>query len=750
MHIHRLHRKLNCATTLGIAFILSFAVGYSSTAFSPAASSSSNSPSNSDKLTSLSQVLDDINTYPDDRTITELRSIRKSGNLNNQQLEQTAYILARLLQKQAVPSSNNDQQTSNQAILEEALSLFTEAAQREPLWERCQWHIAEVGAFVGKEKNVRAALNAIIERTKDKEKITAAQYGLAQSYIRSHETDKSRELFLRIRKEAPSTEFARGSAYYLGVIDLATKDPNSIEQNRTEAISLFHSYLNASPGGHFAQEIIDSLQDLAKNNSYQMTANDHEIFGTVQFLQNNYKQALAEWVQGNTNEDQFRKAIAFYRTGQIDEAEKQLLGAIKSNPEDTYANTAALICQGLTRAKATALWQSILDLNPTHSDSALWNIAVRSEPAEAQENFRALIQKFPTSEHAPEAAWWIFWREATDACNNKAKITSAIKFARSEATRYPKTKAAARLWFWSGKLSEKLGKKEEARADYAKVIAEFPSNYYAYRSRQRLEVLSQHGTHKDRGWSIRISRPTNYVAWSWPIPHLATPVELSELYGPTISELAQLHQFDECLTLLPPKASYEVKAWLFVQQGLVMDAINTAVKNATGTPKFSIYWQYAYPLGYANDIAHDSKLSTIDPFLVHALVREESRYNPNAVSRSNAIGLTQLMPATAYGVAKRLSIPLSGNQDIFKPENNLRMGTDYLAYAVRRFSGNALLGVASYNGGPGAVQSWQRQQAGQSDLDVFVENIPVTETRDYVRKVFGAYWNYELIYGKKI
>ena len=116
-----------------------------------------------------------------------------------------------------------------------------------------------------------------------------------------------------------------------------------------------------------------------------------------------------------------------------------------------------------------------------------------------------------------------------------------------------------------------------------------------------------------------------------------------------------------------------------------------------------------------------------------------------AVSSSNALGLMQLLPGTAMGVAKRLGVKLNGNKDIHKPEYNIKFGIDYIAYTMGRHDGSALFAVASYNGGPNAVASW-RKKISTADLDYFVENIPFLETRDYVKKVFGSYWNYEAIY----
>jgi soluble lytic murein transglycosylase len=205
------------------------------------------------------------------------------------------------------------------------------------------------------------------------------------------------------------------------------------------------------------------------------------------------------------------------------------------------------------------------------------------------------------------------------------------------------------------------------------------------------------------------------------------------------------------VSLLPDGTGPEFKASLLAAQSKPMQAINAANRELTGNPKFNDRWGMAYPLEYADWISAEAKTNGVDPLLVHALIREESRYNPDALSRVKALGLMQLMPGTAYGVAKRLSVPLSGTQEVLKPDLNIKLGTNYLAYTLRRFDNNALLAIASYNGGPNAVQSWfqQHKLAGNSDFDTFVENIPYRETRDYVRKVFGSYWTYEQIYGGK-
>ena len=119
--------------------------------------------------------------------------------------------------------------------------------------------------------------------------------------------------------------------------------------------------------------------------------------------------------------------------------------------------------------------------------------------------------------------------------------------------------------------------------------------------------------------------------------------------------------------------------------------------------------------------------------------------------RSKAMGLMQLLLGTAQGVAKHNGIALSSNNQVFEPPTNIALGTAYLNYVLKRHNGNAMLAVASYNGGPNAAAKWMRefQVAGGGDQEYLVENIPFQETRDYVRKVFANYWTYENLYLKK-
>jgi soluble lytic murein transglycosylase len=151
-------------------------------------------------------------------------------------------------------------------------------------------------------------------------------------------------------------------------------------------------------------------------------------------------------------------------------------------------------------------------------------------------------------------------------------------------------------------------------------------------------------------------------------------------------------------------------------------------------------WSVAYPTGLLPMIKQQ-KAEGVDPFLIAAIIREESQYDVKAVSRVGAIGLMQVMPATASNVARRVGLPAVGRDDLFDQETNIRIGVRYVEQLLDQFSENLVYTIAAYNAGPLAVGNWISQHGGK-DQDEFVELIPYQETRQYVKRVLRSYREY--------
>ena len=156
-------------------------------------------------------------------------------------------------------------------------------------------------------------------------------------------------------------------------------------------------------------------------------------------------------------------------------------------------------------------------------------------------------------------------------------------------------------------------------------------------------------------------------------------------------------------------------------------------------------WNVAYPTGLLPTIKLQAAKG-VDPYLIAAIIREESQYDVKAVSRVGAIGLMQVMPATANNVAQRVGLPAVGREDLFDQETNIRIGVRYVEQLLEQFSGNLVYTVASYNAGPLAVGNWIAQYRGHNQ-DEFVELIPYQETRQYVKRVLRSYREYVRLNG---
>jgi soluble lytic murein transglycosylase len=154
-------------------------------------------------------------------------------------------------------------------------------------------------------------------------------------------------------------------------------------------------------------------------------------------------------------------------------------------------------------------------------------------------------------------------------------------------------------------------------------------------------------------------------------------------------------------------------------------------------------YAFLYPPAYSLLVARESAASGIDPYLVYSLMKQESLFDPRAVSPAFAYGLMQLLPTTAQRVAGNADI---GGEDLFDPALNIRLGTAYLAELSRRFGGESVFMLAGYNAGETAADSW-RARYGKLEIDEMIERITYRETRDYVKKVLANYRNYLRLYG---
>lgn len=167
-----------------------------------------------------------------------------------------------------------------------------------------------------------------------------------------------------------------------------------------------------------------------------------------------------------------------------------------------------------------------------------------------------------------------------------------------------------------------------------------------------------------------------------------------------------------------------------------------------GVRVWAVYLRMTYPFPYRELVTRYSRETGLDPFLVAALIRNESRFRPNAVSAEGATGLMQLIPQTANWAAREMGLGRIDPERLKDPELNLRLGTWYLAYLLQQFDGRVACALAAYNSGIGNVNQWLSEGIWPGGLEN-VDRIPFPETRNFVRNVIRDSERYARLYLKE-
>jgi soluble lytic murein transglycosylase len=279
--------------------------------------------------------------------------------------------------------------------------------------------------------------------------------------------------------------------------------------------------------------------------------------------------------------------------------------------------------------------------------------------------------------------------------------------------------------YWQGRAEEIRGNSEKAQTLFTTAAGE--RSLWGFLAAERVELPYKLGgapTPADPQRVARIERS----------PAIARIGELTAL-GRELDVRREWHR----LTRDMGSADLMAAAVFAQSRGWPDQAIFTLAKSG--------YWDdlpLRFPLLYRG-IVHDQADATgLDEAWIYALLRQESAFNPTAVSHAGATGLMQLMPATARGVARVLDLPGPARNDLYDPQVNITLGSNYLSQMQRRYAGNPVLAAAAYNAGPGNVDSWLPEQP--VNADVWIATIPFRETRGYVRRVLA----YRLIYDHRI
>ncbi len=433
------------------------------------------------------------------------------------------------------------------------------------------------------------------------------------------------------------------------------------------------------------------------------------------------------------------------------------------NSSEEYVAQARLYLGDIERTngnleKAIKLYGEVINYHPKlhYAVEAEYHLAeIRSWQKEdelAISLYQKLVENHPESWLADDSLWNIGWLSYLG--DNYERSFEAFHKLTSD---YPSSNRIVEALYWEGKSAEKLEKWEKAVSAYQKLIRKYAYTYYGYRAQERVgyleirnvqELWQRTGEDKQSEGEIVDDKEEIYT------PQFAEHLSKGE-------ELTALTFYDEAakeFELALEEVAEDTKLALKLADTYSKDndhhkALKVLWKyfprylNGEWAPDIpGEIWSIAYPLDYWELVERYSQDRNLPPFLVIALIREESTFYPNAQSWADARGLMQVIPSTGEWIAEKIEMDGYNHGRLYEPELNIMLGSWYLSYLMNRFDANLFLVLAGYNGGPNRVQRWWDNK-NSSDIDLFVETIPLDETRNYVKKVLRSYNQYKRIYG---
>jgi soluble lytic murein transglycosylase-like protein/outer membrane protein assembly factor BamD (BamD/ComL family) len=407
---------------------------------------------------------------------------------------------------------------------------------------------------------------------------------------------------------------------------------------------------------------------------------------------------------------------------------------------------------------AQLIYQKVLDNHPTETlacHKALFFMGRIEEDnhryPEAINFYEKLLSKYNWGYFTPSAQFKIPWLHRLQGKLEEARegFNKLLKYAKPEKYRNPENgfqepddfRPAALYWLAD---TERQLENYDSKVVFLKQLVEkFPMDFYAMIARiemsmQPLNFLEPRSIQKSspRKWGLgdinrkRINRAEKLIS-----------IGFLEMGMKELSWIPQEKGNEEFLYYL---------AQLYKKAGGYQRAIGLSWGISRKSHHNSISPSLAeilFPKPYIKKAIQESSQYNLNPYLILALMRQESAFNKKVVSSAHAIGLMQLLPTTATRVARSMGTKPPDQDDLKKPEVNIQLGVKYLSGLLNDFEDNIIFALASYNAGPSKVKQWMDIRSNLRSLE-FMESIPYKETRNYVKKVLRNYVIYKTLYGQ--
>ena len=362
----------------------------------------------------------------------------------------------------------------------------------------------------------------------------------------------------------------------------------------------------------------------------------------------------------------------------------------------------------------------------------------------AAQTFKEMFDRFPNGARAERAAWKYGWW-----CYKTANYAETARVFEAAAASFPRSDYRPPYLYWAARARARMGDRATANARLQLVYTDYMNSYYGRLAGRRLSnVAAQHAADGDGAVVQASVRSAQAPAVELP-PNSPVIRKLlaAGLYDDALDELRYAQKTSGTSPIIDATI-----AWVYHQKGELRKAI-TLMRRAYpqhlasgGEDLPPEILQVIYPLTYWDSIKRYSAAHDLDPFIVAALIAQESTFDAGIRSNANAWGLMQVVPATGRRLARSLGIRRFNTAMLTNPVLNIRLGTLYFSKLVEQFGGT-YYALASYNAGESRVVRWKSERPGL-DEDEFIDDIPFPETQNYVKRILGTAEDYRRLYGE--
>jgi soluble lytic murein transglycosylase len=541
---------------------------------------------------------------------------------------------------------------------------------------------------------------------------------LARAYLAAGDKNKASDIFHKLYFEMPSSAEAEAAATELRA--LGEPQPVGTFDQRHNRILLLTK-------GRRYQDALNELSPLLEQAPPERMIDMQTQFAAL--LYRNHKrddaQHLFESILQNQSASVDAKAQTLYFLAEIardkDDGQKHrdYVGQLRTlAPESTWMSDALLSAGNM--------------------------YLLRRDYETATPFYAEIYQRQKNGKASPYSHWKTAWLTYRMGKRDEAK-----RLFEEQLSMYPNSAEVPNAIYWRGRMAEEEGDKKLARAFYQKLAENYRYYYYANLARERLPKVGEEVVDPPLLESLP-RPPAPPENWETPADNIrAQKAQLlanAALYDFAVAEMQAASAGS------PPWEAKSV-ADIYNEQGSYIHAIETLKRAVPGYFAAEIpqiprpVWESLFPRPFWEELKRDATANRLDPHLVASLIRQESEFNPSAISPANAMGLMQLLPTVGKGMAKEMKIKHFSSDQLLVADTNLRLGTRYFKQIVDHYDGQVEYALAAYNAGVDRVNDW-RNNGNFADVEEFVESIPFTETREYVQAIMRNAVIYKLLYSK--